>query len=200
MNSPSINCNRFYWTDFAYQFPTLILTMNLVQSTFMYLLQSLQTGSTPVGPDFRPTGGHTGMSGPAPPPKPTFPAYSGAATVGRDSGGSPSMGGGGGHSAAIIKKPESSSGMTVKLIHPDEDISLVSAKFRFNRAVSLYIFDKTIFKFWNIFLYFILYIFHMLLSFLLQLLKVDIKYDKIFLNCLKMESIDYSILSLCHLT
>jgi len=76
----------------------------------------------PVGPDFRPTGPTT-SGGPV---RPTFPAYSSQAGM----SGSSTI-----SAAPTIKKPESSSGLTIKLIHPDEDISLEevranSAKFR----------------------------------------------------------------------
>ena len=49
------------------------------------------------------------------PPKPTFPAYSSSASNSSSTISAP----------PTIKKPESSSGMSVKLVHPDEDISLV---------------------------------------------------------------------------
>ena len=53
------------------------------------------------------------------PAKPTFPAYSSSAATAPSSSSTISA-------PPTIKKPESSSGMSVKLIHPDEDISLVS--------------------------------------------------------------------------
>merc|ERR1719394_300831 len=67
----------------------------------------------PVGPDFRPTGPSTSTG----PVRPTFPAYSSQA--GMPGGPSSTI-----SAAPTIKKPESSSGLTIKLIHPDEDISL----------------------------------------------------------------------------
>ena len=75
--------------------------------------------------------------GPIGPVRPTFPAYSppstsfpsqssqpGAMATAASSGASPSNATITG--APTIKKPESSSGMSIKLVHPDEDISLVS--------------------------------------------------------------------------
>ena len=58
------------------------------------------------------------MMGATSSPKATFPAFSSAPKAAAASSHAP---------APTIKKPESSSGMTVKLIHPDEDISLVRA-------------------------------------------------------------------------
>lgn len=61
------------------------------------------------------------MPASAPPMKPTFPAYSSTA-----SSSTPPMTPSATISAApTIKKPESSSGLTIKLVHPHEDISLV---------------------------------------------------------------------------
>lgn len=71
-----------------------------------------------MGPDFKPGG--AGSLGPA--VKPTFPAYSTSATI---SAAPTTISASATISAApTIKKPESSSGLTIKLIHPDEDISL----------------------------------------------------------------------------
>ena len=64
------------------------------------------------------------MPASAPPMKPTFPAYSSPAA----SSSTPPMTPSATHTisaAPTIKKPESSSGLTIKLVHPDEDISLV---------------------------------------------------------------------------
>lgn len=68
----------------------------------------MKTSTAPVGPDFKP------MSSAGS----TFPAYGGASSQASMEPEKPAV--------PTIKKPESSSGMTVKLIHPDEDISLVS--------------------------------------------------------------------------
>lgn len=66
------------------------------------------------------------------PPKPTFPAYSSPNT---------SIHSGGPQRSIIsapptIKKPESSSGMSVKLVHPDEDISLEEKRAQLQRYKS----------------------------------------------------------------
>ncbi|KAI0236966.1 hypothetical protein LSAT2_012525 [Lamellibrachia satsuma] len=79
--------------------------------------------SAPVGPDFKPTAAAAGTSSAAGSVRPTFPAYS------TSSASSVSMATSISAKATIsaaptIKKPESSSGMAIKLVHPDEDISL----------------------------------------------------------------------------
>ena len=82
-------------------------------------------GSAPVGPDFKPTNAAMSMGGGMGPMRPTFPAYSAGAPPG---GGAGQISAKAVISAAptTIKKPESSSGLTIKLVHPDEDISLVT--------------------------------------------------------------------------
>lgn len=81
---------------------------------------SVKSSSAPVGPDFRPTGGGGGPPGGQ--VRPTFPAYSQSgpspptSSASRQQTSSPAP--------ATIKKPESSSGMTIQLVHPDEDVSL----------------------------------------------------------------------------
>ncbi|ELU03228.1 hypothetical protein CAPTEDRAFT_162061 [Capitella teleta] len=70
-----------------------------------------QKMSAPVGPDFRPTV----PSGNIGPIRPTFPAYSQPAVTSS----SATITG-----APTIKKPASASGMSIQLIHPDEDLSL----------------------------------------------------------------------------
>lgn len=83
-----------------------------------------KTSSAPVGPDFKPTvSATTPMSVGS--MRPTFPAYSQPAIPASvaPSISKPPV------PASVsapptIKKPESTSGMTIKLMHPDEDISL----------------------------------------------------------------------------
>lgn len=82
--------------------------------------------SAPVGPDFKPALTSAGMVGQT--LKPTFPAYSAApssATISAPATNATIS------AAPTVKKPESSSGMSIKIMHPDEDISLVSTFFHF---------------------------------------------------------------------
>ena len=83
----------------------------------------VKTTSAPVGPDFKPTGpgAPPQSSGASMPPRPTFPAYSQPPSTTSSAPTKPSTSIAG---APTIKKPESSSGMSIKLVHPDEDISL----------------------------------------------------------------------------
>ena len=98
----------------------------------------VRSSAPPVGPDFKPRmPGPTGInsaSTTAPasivaPPKPTFPAYSAETTTAANISAPPLLTNTT-TLAATIKKPESSSGMTIKLIHPDEDISLEERRAR----------------------------------------------------------------------
>ncbi|XP_014776462.1 BUB3-interacting and GLEBS motif-containing protein ZNF207 [Octopus bimaculoides] len=75
--------------------------------------QTQTSTSRPVGPDFKPT---TAISQAMAQIKPTFPS---AAAVTTSISPSATISG-----APIIRKPESASGLTSKLMHPDEDISL----------------------------------------------------------------------------
>jgi len=81
------------------------------------------TSSSVVGPDFRPKAGPPGTS--TGQVKPTFPAYSTGSSSPASISAPPSLSNAATISAApTIKKPESSSGLSIKLMHPDEDISL----------------------------------------------------------------------------
>lgn len=84
---------------------------------FIFQSSASSSGSGPLGPDFKPSITSSGSSG-----KPTFPsaaAVSSSASPSSISASATITG------APQIKKPESSSGLTSKLMHPDEDISLV---------------------------------------------------------------------------
>ena len=90
-----------------------------------YTQTVVTSSSAVVGPDFRPKGGPPGTS--AGPVKPTFPAYSTGSSSPASISAPPSLSNAATISAApTIKKPESSSGLSIRLMHPDEDISLVS--------------------------------------------------------------------------
>ena len=87
----------------------------------------VQYTGQPTGPNGQPAPRllfPSAQPGPSPSPqgaKPTFPAYSSSpsVSVGSSISASATI-----SAAPTIKKPESSSGLTIKLIHPDEDISL----------------------------------------------------------------------------
>ena len=84
--------------------PYLLLCLNLLCFLFLQSSSSAPSTSTVTGPS-----------------KPTFPSAAAITSTATSESSSATITG-----APVIKKPESSSGLTSKLMHPDEDISLVS--------------------------------------------------------------------------
>lgn len=92
------------------------------------------TGSAPLGTDFKPiTSVASSSIGPI---KPTFPAYSGAGENGATAGGN-NLAGSNDQKVNLI----ATTGAASKIIHPPEDLSLVSAS-----SLSLYFVSLTIKK------------------------------------------------------